>query len=264
MPDGIAASLAPAPAAPPSGLAGADTAILVENTPIPTLSAALLQTAATGLSGADTEPSVERTTSAAPLAGEATQPAVERTASAAPLAIERPSERRVPLWLSIIGTGLIAGIAAAAVIMITRPRAAPSSAPAPVAAAPVAPAPPPVAAAPTAPPPSAGPPSAPPARAPVALQLETDPPGAEVLDGPRLLGATPLEVHIPASRTEMKVHLEKRGFDPLDYTLSPAEAPRVRLKLTAHRHHDRTKGESESRGHPAGKPVVPVFDDDAH
>ena len=70
-----------------------------------------------------------------------------------------------------------------------------------------------------------------------AVELQSNPSGAEVLDGPRLLGTTPMTVKLTADRQTVTVHLDKPGYDELVYTLSSSDAPRLTLKLAPKRHH---------------------------
>jgi serine/threonine protein kinase len=64
------------------------------------------------------------------------------------------------------------------------------------------------------------------------VRLETSPPGAEVQDGPRLLGQTPLDLRLTPDRAALSLTLTKKGFEPLSYKVVAADGPTVRLKLT--------------------------------
>ena len=72
----------------------------------------------------------------------------------------------------------------------------------------------------------------------ISLRLETTPPGAEVTEGPRIIGTTPLELRFPPGREALPIRVRLAGFKDLAYTVRSADAPRVSLRLTpTHRSH---------------------------
>ncbi len=117
------------------------------------------------------------------------------------------------------------------------------------------------------PPPMTTVPVAAPAPAPVGEQVEvaSNPAGAEVLDGPKVLGTTPMTVKLTEARPTLTVRLDKSGFEELVYTLSSNDAPSVTLKLTAKKGHHSSAASSPAKQAPAVEaprpPQVKSFDD---
>jgi hypothetical protein len=99
------------------------------------------------------------------------------------------------------------------------------------------------------------------------VQLASAPSGAQVLDGPRVLGTTPMTIKLTDDRPSLTVHLAKSGYDELAYTVSMADAPGVTLKLNAAKRHvesgpSRPKKSNEKASSPSETPLkVKSFDD---
>jgi len=93
------------------------------------------------------------------------------------------------------------------------------------------------------------------------ILVNSTPPGAEVLEGPKLLGKTPLPVKLNA---EQKVHLKltRSGYEDVSYDVTMADAPSVTLKLQAKHHHGSSSHEKAPPA-PTGSepPKVKSFDD---
>ena len=69
------------------------------------------------------------------------------------------------------------------------------------------------------------------------IEVNSTPAGAEVTDGPKLLGTTPLEVRITEKHSAADLKLVKAGFDDLVYRVTANDAPSVNLKMVAKKHH---------------------------
>jgi hypothetical protein len=65
-------------------------------------------------------------------------------------------------------------------------------------------------------------------------KLTSDPAGAQVWQGPKLLGVAPLTVRV-GEVDPLKVTLMHAGFDDLDYSIAAADGPSLTLRLTKHR-----------------------------
>jgi serine/threonine-protein kinase len=65
------------------------------------------------------------------------------------------------------------------------------------------------------------------------VRLASEPPGAQVWQGPKLLGVTPVTVH--AGGGTVAVTLIHPGYDELDYRVQPSDAPSLTLRLVRHR-----------------------------
>src|SRR5207237_46079 len=87
------------------------------------------------------------------------------------------------------------------------------------------------------------------------VQINSTPPGAEVTDGPKLLGTTPFDLRITDKRPTVEVKLVKSGFDDLLYKVSANDVPSITLKLKK-RH-----GSSDGKGLSNKAPKVESFDD---
>jgi serine/threonine protein kinase len=96
------------------------------------------------------------------------------------------------------------------------------------------------------------------------IKIGSTPPGAEVLDGPKLLGLTPLSVKLGDDKPALMVRLSKSGFEDLTYTITASDAPMVTLKLNPKKHHGGGSSGSSPKSHdsePSGPPKVKSFDD---
>jgi serine/threonine protein kinase len=85
----------------------------------------------------------------------------------------------------------------------------------------------------------------------VDVRLVSEPSGAEVYLGPKLLGAAPLTVHLlPAGHAQ--VTLTHGGYDDLSYTVQTGDAPSLTLRLS--RKHSRHAIAAAASPSPSGKP----------
>ncbi|MSP59631.1 MAG: serine/threonine protein kinase [Myxococcales bacterium] len=92
------------------------------------------------------------------------------------------------------------------------------------------------------------------------VQLVSNPIGAEVTEGPRLLGVTPVTLKLSEARQTITVRLNRSGYDELTYTVSSTDVPSVILKLNR----KRGSGDRKTPGAPEGSPTAPKvksFDD---
>jgi serine/threonine protein kinase len=129
-----------------------------------------------------------------------------RSAHELPRSTQRIQRRRPP-WM--VGGAILLGVAGALAVMLAGRRPAPR--PVPAQAPPVVEV--------KAPPPAvipAPPPPPPPAPAQTVIVLDSDPPGATVVNAgdQKLLGTTPLRLTFERSAAALPLRLEKRGFKP--------------------------------------------------
>jgi hypothetical protein len=75
----------------------------------------------------------------------------------------------------------------------------------------------------------------PPVPVPVEVRLVTDPPGAQVYEGPKLVGTAPLSLHVDAAHPAL-ITLLHAGYEDLNYTVQPTDAPQLTLRLLRRRH----------------------------
>ncbi len=85
--------------------------------------------------------------------------------------------------------------------------------------------------------------------------INSNPPGAEVLDGPKLLGTTPVTVKLAGDN--LLVRLSKSGYDDLTYTINHSDAPAVTLKLKAQHHHHSSSSSSKDKAASPAAPAAP-------
>jgi serine/threonine protein kinase len=69
------------------------------------------------------------------------------------------------------------------------------------------------------------------ARLTIDVLLDSEPLGAQVYDGPRLVGTTPLSLRLPPGESGRPVTLVSGGRKDLTYTVRPGDAPRLTLRL---------------------------------
>ncbi len=99
------------------------------------------------------------------------------------------------------------------------------------------------------------------------VTVESIPEGAEVLEGPKLLGTTPVIVSLTGERGPVVLRLTKSGYEELSYSLALSDGPRIVLKLTAKRHHGAPAANSHSATDPSFEavgepPKINAFEDD--
>jgi serine/threonine protein kinase len=132
-------------------------------------------------------------------------------------------------WISSLAMALVALAAAALYPLVRRPSAhAPAALPPQPAATAPQPTPPRVTV------PKLPPPPAPPAEATRAVRVSSEPSGAQVWRGPRLLGVTPVTVRVGEAQP-LAVTLMHAGFDDLEYNIASADGPSLTLRLTRRR-----------------------------
>src|SRR5207237_1256273 len=68
------------------------------------------------------------------------------------------------------------------------------------------------------------------------IQINSEPFGAQIYDGPKLLGVAPLNV--PVSDSGVLLTLVRSGFAELKYLVKPVDGPSVTLRLSPDRRRD--------------------------
>ena len=151
------------------------------------------------------------------------KPIVEPTSPSSPRAIAHHRPSRKLGWMLGAGAGLLL-VSAAAYPLLRARKQAPPPLPPITSLTPrlvVEPLPPPTTT-------ITDPKVAPPAL--VDVKVVSEPPGAEVYLGPKLLGTAPLTLHVP-SAGQAQVTLAHPGFDELSYNVQSSDAPALTLRL---------------------------------
>jgi hypothetical protein len=98
------------------------------------------------------------------------------------------------------------------------------------------------------------------APAAVNVRLTTDPPGAQVYQGPRLVGTAPVSVRVDSDHPAL-ITLLHAGYEDLNYTVQPGDAPELTLRLLRRRHEVHRPIAAPTARPPGHKPRVDTVDD---
>jgi serine/threonine protein kinase len=92
------------------------------------------------------------------------------------------------------------------------------------------------------------------------VRIASEPPGAQIWKGPKLLGTAPLTLHLGPSGSAA-VTLMHDGYEALDYTVEPGDGPTLTLRLAKHRHDARRTAATSSLPKGPHKVRVDAVDD---
>jgi hypothetical protein len=108
------------------------------------------------------------------------------------------------------------------------------------------------------------------------VRVRSEPPGARVFEGPRLIGESPVDLKLPVDSAGMMLTLVHEGRADLSYLVRPADAPEITLRLSPPAGSSgptpgpsHTVRSTPTHTHPTGKiahpvsgqPKVEIFDD---
>ncbi|HEY1586727.1 MAG TPA: PEGA domain-containing protein, partial [Polyangia bacterium] len=95
------------------------------------------------------------------------------------------------------------------------------------------------------------------------VRVVSEPAGAQVYAGPKLVGTAPVTLHIGTKAGGEPVTLVRSGYEDLNYTVQAGDGPSLTLRMLKHHHTAVAQPPPASKDKGPHKAKVDTFDDDS-